>query len=98
MEFEIEAEDQDLGAIIIKGEVEWTTEDNSFDYAGTHCTWGQSGTHKVIDVVPESITIDSIECEQGKNHPKSFKEWEELLMIDYDDCGLAYYKPEISEL
>ena len=98
MEFEIETEDQDLGAILIKGEVEWTTEDNSFDYAGTHCTWGQSGTHEVIDVVPESISIDSIECDQGINHTKLFKEWEKLLMKDYNDCDLSHYKPEISEL
>lgn len=31
------------------GEARWSIENDSFDYAGTHCTWGQSGTHHLPD-------------------------------------------------
>ena len=31
--------------ISVNAELEYDVEDNSFDYAGTHCTHGQSGTH-----------------------------------------------------
>lgn len=33
-------------------------EDNSFDYAGTHCTFGMSGTYVKIDYVSDCCSAD----------------------------------------
>ena len=38
-------------------EVQWALEDNSFDYAGTHCTGGRSGTHYCYGVEAEDAHI-----------------------------------------
>lgn len=46
--------------INVKGS--WTLEDASFDYAGTHCTGGRSGTHVCHSVVLEEIDIEDASC------------------------------------
>lgn len=38
-------------------EVQWGLEDNSFDYAGTHCTGGRSGTYNCYSVEAEDAHI-----------------------------------------
>lgn len=38
-------------------EVQWVLEDNSFDYAGTHCTGGRSGTYNCYSVEAEDAHI-----------------------------------------
>lgn len=44
-------------------ETERRIEDNSFDYAGTHCTGGRSGTHTQIDRWYEAVDILGYEWE-----------------------------------
>ena len=56
--------------IIVHGVCEWSVENDSFDYAGTHCTGGQSGTHELPDYCQaESCEIQSIEDEDGNDFP-----------------------------
>lgn len=33
-------------------------EDNSFDYAGTHCTYGQAGTHTQYNAICQDCDAD----------------------------------------
>ena len=50
------------------GGVEFELVDNSFDYAGTHCTHGQDGTHNPGDSVEIGfIHIDDVLDEDGKS-------------------------------
>ena len=45
----------------------WGLEDASFDYAGTHCTGGMSGTHYCYEVVLIEVEIqDAACCETGE--------------------------------
>ena len=53
-------------------------QDNSFDYAGTHCTFGRSGTEVVIDYVSDCCEAN-IETYNG-NIMSSYElqlEWED---------------------
>lgn len=43
-------------------ECNWSIEDVSFDYAGTHCTGGRSGTHYDYNTVLDSVTITEASC------------------------------------
>jgi hypothetical protein len=48
-------------------ECNWSIEDVSFDYAGTHCTGGRSGTYYSNDTILDSVTITEASCvEYGK--------------------------------
>lgn len=40
----------------------WSIEDVSFDYAGTHCTGGRSGTHYDYYTVLDEVTIAEASC------------------------------------
>jgi len=43
------------------GTSHWSIENDSFDYAGTHCTWGQSGTHHLPDYAEcQDFSLDQI--------------------------------------
>tara|TARA_B100000085_G_scaffold277668_1_gene298375 strand:- start:1180 stop:1617 length:438 start_codon:yes stop_codon:yes gene_type:complete len=43
------------------GIAHWSIENDSFDYAGTHCTWGQSGTHHLPDYAQvQDFSLDQI--------------------------------------
>jgi len=55
-DFEFDSKQKYMGAMPIRkyyatlvGDAQWSIENDSFDYAGTHCTWGQSGTHHLPD-------------------------------------------------
>lgn len=62
-------EKQDL---TVSGNCEWSIDNDSFDYAGTHCTHGQSGTHHLPDYCrAEACEIGSIEDENGNDFPIS---------------------------
>ena len=39
----------------VEFEATFRVEDNSFDYAGTHCTGGRSGTHVQFDMEMEGL-------------------------------------------
>ena len=70
-EFEVEIvyEKQDL---TVSGTCEWDIDNDSFDYAGTHCTHGQSGTEHLPDYLrAESCEIGSVEDENGNDFPIS---------------------------
>ena len=65
----IEYKEQEL---TVSGTCEWSIENDSFDYAGTHCTHGQSGTHELPDYcVAESCDIDHIDDDNGNDFPIS---------------------------
>ena len=55
-EFEFDSKSKFMGIVPVRryyatleGDGMWSVENDSFDYAGTHCTWGQSGTHHLPD-------------------------------------------------
>jgi hypothetical protein len=54
-EFEISVDGRDYSCTL-HGEGYWGIDNDSFDYAGTHCTHGQSGTHHL----PDYATIQTI--------------------------------------
>lgn len=51
----------------VDGELGYDLQDNSFDYAGTHCTHGQSGTHDPGDSVSDDweMRIDGVTDEDN---------------------------------
>ena len=49
----------------VEGEAKWDIENDSFDYAGTHCTGGMSGTCELPDyAVVEEISIGFVMIEK----------------------------------
>ena len=76
--------------------IEEKVEDNSFDYAGTHCTGGRSGTHVQIDRYREAISIEAYEWERAleegrvENHivPKFIDEETEEEILEHINQGL----------
>jgi len=45
-----------------QGEAQWSIENDSFDYAGTHCTGGRSGTHHLPDYAEiQDFSLDQID-------------------------------------
>ena len=67
--------------IYAAGHVEYDLVDNSFDYAGTHCTHGQGGTHDPgasVDVTEVVITLahdsNGSECEWHDIHEEALKD------------------------
>jgi len=68
LEFEVELEDVYF-LFYVEGEASWEIENDSFDYAGTHCTHGQSGTCRLPDyasVQDIDLSLVSIEKQEGK--------------------------------
>ena len=70
-EFEFDSKQKYMGVIPVRkyyaslqGEAQWSVENDSFDYAGTHCTWGQSGTHHL----PDYATIDDFSLDEVWNN------------------------------
>lgn len=67
-EFEFDSKQKYMGVVPVRkyyaslqGEAQWSIENDSFDYAGTHCTWGQSGTHHLPDYAEiQSFGLDEI--------------------------------------
>ena len=57
------------GLFYIEGEAFWIIEDDSFDYAGTHCTNGQSGTCEL----PPYATLESLTITQITEYDKDWK-------------------------
>lgn len=43
----------------------WIMEDASFDYAGTHCTGGRSGTHECYSIVLEEVVFVDASCPES---------------------------------
>lgn len=67
-EFEFDSEAKYMGiqpkrkyyATLI-GDAQWSIENDSFDYAGTHCTGGRSGTHHLPDYAEcQDFSLDQI--------------------------------------
>ena len=93
-EFEIDFNYDDL-YFIVQGTAYWDIDNDSFDYAGTHCTHGQAGTCNLPDYARlESVSVDFAEIErtidgkevvekiswQNKEGMKEFeKKWETLI-------------------
>tara|TARA_B100000579_G_scaffold438049_1_gene471449 strand:- start:23548 stop:23937 length:390 start_codon:yes stop_codon:yes gene_type:complete len=64
---DITYEDQEL---TVHGVCEWSVENDSFDYAGTHCTGGRSGIHELPDYCEAaSCEIQTIEDSLGNDVP-----------------------------
>lgn len=67
-EFEFDSKQKYMGAMPIRkyyaslyGTAHWSIENDSFDYAGTHCTGGRSGTHHLPDyALCEDFSLDQI--------------------------------------
>ena len=66
-EFEFDSKQKYMGVVPVRkyyanlqGDAQWSVENDSFDYAGTHCTWGQSGTHHL----PDYATIDDFSLDE----------------------------------
>ena len=93
-EFEIDFNYDDL-YFIVRGTAYWGIENDSFDYAGTHCTHGQAGTCHLPDYAKiEDVSVDFAEIERevdgkevtekiswkDKDKMKAFeKEWGNLI-------------------
>ena len=93
-EFEIDFNHDDL-YLIVQGTACWDIDNDSFDYAGTHCTHGQAGTCNLPDYARlESVSVDFAEIErtidgkevvekiswEDKDKMKAFeKEWGTLI-------------------
>jgi hypothetical protein len=43
----------------------WKMEDASFDYAGTHCTGGRSGTQECYNIVLEEVVFVDASCPES---------------------------------
>ena len=92
--FEIDFNHDDL-YLIVQGTAYWDIDNDSFDYAGTHCTHGQAGTCELPDYARiEDVSVDFAEIErtidgkevvekiswEDKDKMKAFeKEWETLI-------------------
>ena len=67
-EFEFDSKQKYMGIMPVRkyyaslyGIAHWSIENDSFDYAGTHCTWGQSGTHHLPDYAEiQDFSLDQI--------------------------------------
>src|SRR6056300_12844 len=67
-EFEFDSKQKYMGVVPVRkyyaslqGEAQWSIENDSFDYAGTHCTGGKSGTHHLPDyALIEDFSLDQI--------------------------------------
>lgn len=67
-EFEFDSKQKYMGVVPVRkyyatlmGDAQWSIENDSFDYAGTHCTWGQSGTHHLPDYAEiQNFGLDEI--------------------------------------
>ena len=59
-EFEVDFE-YNGRKILVEGDVTWYIENDSFDYAGTHCTGGKGGTEHLPDYLElASISVNKI--------------------------------------
>ena len=92
--FEIDFNHDDL-YLIVEGTAYWDIDNDSFDYAGTHCTHGQAGTCELPDYAKiGDVSVDFAEIErtingkevvekiswEDKNKMKAFeKEWGTLI-------------------
>lgn len=69
-EFEFEVEDDKAHYLFyVEGHGEWDIDNDSFDYAGTHCTHGQSGTCHLPDyarIEDIDLSIVRMEIDTGK--------------------------------
>lgn len=67
-EFEFDSKQKYMGVMPVRkyyaslyGIAHWSIENDSFDYAGTHCTGGMSGTHHLPDyALCEDFSLDQI--------------------------------------
>ena len=72
--------------------------DASFDYAGTHCTSGRSGTHYCTEEVVEDVLVKGYEYAiEGKDDPES-TEFHVCERKDISDKDLAYYEEIVEAL
>lgn len=92
IEIEIETDDNYIYVrdVILTGNVE--LEDDSFDYAGTHCTHGIGGTQRYepyliaeeIDIIHSRLSADIVKIiqEDIENHSEYY---EAIIINDYVD-------------
>tara|TARA_B100002019_G_scaffold279237_1_gene280899 strand:- start:49 stop:486 length:438 start_codon:yes stop_codon:yes gene_type:complete len=67
-EFEFDSKQKYMGVMPVRkyyaslyGTAHWSIENDSFDYAGTHCTGGMSGTHHLPDYAEcQDFSLDQI--------------------------------------
>lgn len=52
----------EFAEVSVTVEATWILEDASFDYAGTHCTGGMSGTHECYNVELEEVVFVDASC------------------------------------
>ena len=65
--FEIDFNHDDL-YLIVEGTAYWDIDNDSFDYAGTHCTHGQAGTCELPDYAKiGDVSVDFAEIERTIN-------------------------------
>ena len=58
--------------LTVTGQLEASVENDSFDYAGTHCTGGKSGTHELPDYLTmTNVFIDTVVDSNDNDFPIS---------------------------
>jgi len=58
--------------LTVTGTFEASVDNDSFDYAGTHCTGGKSGTHELPDYLTiTGVFIDTVIDSNGNDFPIS---------------------------
>lgn len=93
-EFEFDSKQKYMGIVPVRkyyatliGDAQWSIENDSFDYAGTHCTGGRSGTHHLPDYAEiQSFELDEIHLyfEIYDEHTKSWFEAERKFLWKHD--------------
>ena len=86
----------------VEGTAEWDIDNDSFDYAGTHCTHGQSGTHHLPDYARiEDISLGLVKMEIDLNGKKGIVKKELTWKKDKDkilEFEKEWRDPIMSEL
>ncbi len=78
-------------------ECSWSIEDVSFDYAGTHCTGGRSGTHHDYNTILDEVTIAEASCAEHGESILLTEQEKKLYSEIASDCITNDYKAHPSE-
>ena len=63
LEFEFTKDGRDYSCLLY-GNATWDIQNDSFDYAGTHCTHGQAGTCELPDYAQiEDISLGAVDLD-----------------------------------